>query len=91
MPYVKSYDLRRVLSIVREVQETATMENADFDESIKERTELWRSTWLIRPLDVAIGLLERVDKPTRICRFCGEQHILTRDKCFSCQNTWETK
>lgn len=85
MPYVKAYDLERVLSIVREVQETATMKNADFDESIKEHTELWRSTWLIRPLDVAIGFLERVDKPTCICCFCDERNILTRDKCFSCQ------
>lgn len=85
MPYVKAYDLGRVLSIVREVQEMATMKHTDFDESIKEGTKLWRSTWLIRPLDVAIGFLERVDKSTCSCRFCGVRNICTRDECFNCQ------
>jgi hypothetical protein len=54
----------KLLEELREVRKTATMESASFgfdkalDAIIKEKTRLWRETWIIAPLDRAIRLLE---------------------------------
>ena len=49
---------QKILKMLREIRECATMESADFSKSIKEQTELWRESWIISPLDEVIKMLE---------------------------------
>lgn len=66
------HTMREVIERLKEVAKTATMENANFDrlfdkkpegitnetEYVKERTELWRNSWVVHPLEGIIKVLE---------------------------------
>lgn len=51
-------EARLLVSLLRELRETATMKNADFPQELKDKTRLWRNTWLVSPLD---DLIERYE------------------------------
>ena len=66
-PKMPKQETRALLSELRELHRTATMESANFDgsnrehrtEFIREKTQLWRETWLISPLEKLIERYER--------------------------------
>ena len=69
-PKMPKQETEALLSELRELHRTATMENADFGRGnkenptgfIKERTQLWRKSWLISPLEKLIERYERALK-----------------------------
>lgn len=63
--YLSKAGAEVLLNYLKEVRKTATMKNADFSEELKEKTRLWRDSWIIYPLDEAILMLERIYEPKR--------------------------
>ena len=63
-------ETKKLLSILKEIRRTATMERANFfvfdDESeskmleIKKLTHVWRTSWILSPLDYLIERYEKV-------------------------------
>lgn len=60
MTYISKSDIEKL----KKIRETMTMENASFsmditeDRNIKEKTRIWRETWILPPLDTIIKKLE---------------------------------
>ena len=68
MSNIRKLKVERIVDRLKEVLEASTMERADFDgcgdkektktSFIKERTRLYRQSWLIQPLEKAISDLQ---------------------------------
>jgi hypothetical protein len=61
-------ELKRLIAVLREIRKVATMDNANFfvfDEKSKEKmneikalSHVWRTSWIISPLDLLIDRYE---------------------------------
>jgi hypothetical protein len=50
-----------IIAILKDVRKCATMVDANFGEDtdmIRDKTKLWRNTWIISGIDEALKLLE---------------------------------
>lgn len=59
-----------ILIQLKEVRDSATLENADFPKKLKDTVKLHHTSWIVHPLDDIIAFMELVIKR----KYSGEYH-----------------
>ena len=55
---VRKLKLKTIIYRLKEVKRVSTMKTADFPDSLKETTRIWRESWITEPLQDIIKKLE---------------------------------
>lgn len=64
MKSIRKTVIEEIITDLKGIQGISTMKTSDFSEELKEKTALWRNSWICDPLLDIIEKLEREHKRT---------------------------